>query len=70
MGYTGKLCACVRHWPYHGDGTCVSVLISVVYREAPSDRSAGHFHPFTMQNVSQNFKESLNHGQIFAGNVQ
>ena len=24
------LCACVRYWPYHGDGTCVSVLISVV----------------------------------------
>ena len=23
------LCACVRYWPYHGDGTCVSVLISV-----------------------------------------
>ena len=25
------LCTCVRYWPYHGDGTCVSVLISVGY---------------------------------------
>ena len=25
-----RLCACVRYWPYHGDGTCVSVLIKVL----------------------------------------
>ena len=24
------LCACVRYWPYHGNGTCFSVLISIV----------------------------------------
>ena len=44
-----------------------------LFREAPPDRSAGHIHPFSMQNVSENLKESqsgrLYHGELIGGDV-
>ena len=40
------LCACVRYWPYHGDGTCVAVLRSVVFLLKPaSSRQFSNLSP-------------------------